>query len=150
KFWQSATNPRMRARAFWVLVKMPGGEKYIAAAVKDGNPDKKFDYSTMQTAGSNGLFNTYHSVGGTIKKLNYFGFINYRNLDGWRDNSSQQQLTGFGKITYAFNEKVKLGIEYSLLRNKIKMPGGLRMTSLKKTAAPPIVPGTGLKVHGTL
>ncbi|MEO5998379.1 MAG: TonB-dependent receptor [Chitinophagaceae bacterium] len=93
--------------------------------LKDGNPDKKFDYSTMQTAGSNGLFNTYHSVGGTIKKLNYFGFINYRNLDGWRDNSSQQQLTGFGKITYAFNEKVKLGIEYSLLRNKIKMPGGL-------------------------
>ncbi len=39
KLWQSTANQRMRARAFWVLVKMPGGEKYLSAAVKDANPD---------------------------------------------------------------------------------------------------------------
>ena len=94
-------------------------------AMKDGSSDKKIDYSTMQTAGSDGLFNSYHSVGGTVNKLNYFAFINYRNLNGWRPNSQQQQLTGYGKISYAANDKVTLGLEYSLLRNKIKMPGGL-------------------------
>ncbi|MBM3401240.1 MAG: c-type cytochrome [Bacteroidetes bacterium] len=39
KLWRKASNPRMRARAFWVLVKMPKGEKYINEAIKDSNPD---------------------------------------------------------------------------------------------------------------
>lgn len=97
----------------------------INYVLKEGNKSKKFNYSAMQTGGSNGLFNTYHSVGGTINKVDYFGFINYRTLEGWRPNSSQQQLTGFGKISYNVNKKIKLSIEYSLLRNSIKMPGGL-------------------------
>jgi Fe(3+) dicitrate transport protein len=101
---------------------MGGVVNYV---LKEGNPNKRFSYSTMQTVGSDGLFNSYHSVGGTIKKLNYFGFINYRNLDGWRPNSAQKQLTGFGKVSYVVNNKLTLGLEYSLLRNKIKMPGGL-------------------------
>lgn len=32
-------NPRMQARAFWVLAKMPGGEKYIDQAIQRDNPD---------------------------------------------------------------------------------------------------------------
>ena len=39
KLWRSSSNPRMRARAFWVLVKMPKGEKYIPEAIKDTNSD---------------------------------------------------------------------------------------------------------------
>ncbi len=93
--------------------------------IKEGNRNSKLDYSTMQIAGSNGLFNSYHSAGGTVNKWSYFSFINYRNLSGWRANSQQQQLTGYGKVSYSANDKLKVGIEYSLLRNKIKMPGGL-------------------------
>jgi Fe(3+) dicitrate transport protein len=93
--------------------------------IKEGSKEKPFDYSTMQTAGSNGLFNSYHAFGGRYKKLNYFTFLNFRTLDGWRQNSQQRQLTGYGKISYQLNEKISLGLEYSLLRNKIQMPGGL-------------------------
>jgi putative membrane-bound dehydrogenase-like protein len=40
KLWRSSPNPRMRARAFWVLVKMPGREKaLIQEAIKEGNPE---------------------------------------------------------------------------------------------------------------
>ncbi len=39
KLWRSAPNPRMRARALWVLVKRPKGEKYINEAIEDNNPD---------------------------------------------------------------------------------------------------------------
>lgn len=39
KLWRKASNPRMRARAFWVLVKMPDGKKYVNEAIKDPNPD---------------------------------------------------------------------------------------------------------------
>ncbi len=35
--WRSGANDRMRARAFWALTKLPGGEKYIAEAVRDKN-----------------------------------------------------------------------------------------------------------------
>jgi putative membrane-bound dehydrogenase-like protein len=39
KLWHSAGNTRMRARAFWVLVKMPDGKKYINEAVEDAVPE---------------------------------------------------------------------------------------------------------------
>jgi Fe(3+) dicitrate transport protein len=93
--------------------------------IHEGSRTKPFTFSSLQTTGSNGLFNSYNAAGGTIKRLNYFTFINYRNLDGWRPNSQQDQLTGFGKLNYQVNNKLSVGIEFSLLRNKIKMPGGL-------------------------
>jgi Fe(3+) dicitrate transport protein len=71
------------------------------------------------------LFNSYHEIGGSLKKFSYSSFLNYRTLQGWRDNSNQQQFTGFGTMKYKFSEKLQAGLEYSLLRNKIKMPGGL-------------------------
>lgn len=39
KLWRQGTEPRMQARAFWVLVKMPGGEKYMDEALAASNPD---------------------------------------------------------------------------------------------------------------
>lgn len=41
KLMNSATNPRMAARAFWVLVKMPGADaaKYIKQFIGNSNPD---------------------------------------------------------------------------------------------------------------
>ena len=93
--------------------------------LKEATPGKSFNYSTMQTTGSNGLFNSYHALSGTTKKWSYFTFLNYRTYDGWRANSQQQQLSGYGKLTYQANEKITLELEFTLLRNKIKMPGGL-------------------------
>ncbi len=41
KLWTSSADPRMRARAFWALVKMPATNprSYIQQAIKDDNPD---------------------------------------------------------------------------------------------------------------
>lgn len=87
--------------------------------------NKPFEWYTSQTAGSFGLFNTFNSIGGTINKISYYGFAQYRTMDGWRPNSNQRQLSAFGKIQYNASDKFNAGIEYSLLRNRIKMPGGL-------------------------
>jgi Fe(3+) dicitrate transport protein len=46
--------------------------------IKKGNPFKPITFETKQTLGSNGLFNTYNAVGGTIKKFNYYGFLHHR------------------------------------------------------------------------
>lgn len=63
--------------------------------------------------------------GSAIKKWNYFTFLNYRTLSGYRTYAQQQQLTGYGKIACQVSKKTSFSLEYSLLRNKIKMPGGL-------------------------
>ena len=92
---------------------------------KDAPLNKKFEINTSQTIGSFGLFNSFTSVGGNYKKLSYYSFLQYRNINGYRANSNQWQVSGFGKINYKATDKINIGAEYSLLRNKIKMPGGL-------------------------
>ncbi len=87
--------------------------------------DKTFELYSSQTAGSYGLFNTFNSVGGTVNKLSYYGFAQYRTMEGWRPNSRQWQLSAFGKIKYSASKKLNVGAEFTLLRNRIKMPGGL-------------------------
>lgn len=93
--------------------------------VNEAPKNRPFELYTSQTGGSFGLFNTFNSIGETINKISYYGFTQYRTMDGWRPNSMQRQLSAFGKIQYNASDKFKVGIEYSLLRNKIKMPGGL-------------------------
>ena len=92
---------------------------------EDAPKDKSFQFITAQTVGSFGMYNSFYSVGGNYKKISYYGFIQYRNIDGNRPNSQQLQLSGFGKIQYTASPKLNIGVEYSLLRNKIHMPGGL-------------------------
>ncbi len=97
----------------------------------DAPKHKPFELNLSQTAGSFGLSNSYASVGGTSEKWSYYGFLQYRTMDGWRPNSSQWQWSGFGKVQYKANDKLTVGLEYSLLRNRIKMPGGLTDSMFK-------------------
>lgn len=92
---------------------------------KDTPTNKPFEFNTAQTIGSYGLYNSFNSVGGNYKKWSYYSFFQYRTINGYRPNSEQSQVSGFAKIQYKQSEKLNFGIEYSLLRNKIKMPGGL-------------------------
>lgn len=92
--------------------------------IKDGNKDKALEYSGEQTGGSFGFFNSFHSFGGQLGKLNYYSFIQYQATQGWRPNSDYRQFTGFGKLSYDVNSNLKIGLEYTLLRNRIHMPGG--------------------------
>ncbi len=91
---------------------------------RDGAKDKPLEISVQQTIGSFGLFNNYVSVGGTKGKFNYFAYTQYRRVEGWRPNSGLSQISGFAKVSYQANSRLKLGLEYSILRNKIQMPGG--------------------------
>lgn len=92
---------------------------------EDAPKDKPFQFTTSHTMGSFGLFNSFNSIGGNYKKISYYGFLQYRNMDGYRPNSQQWQLSGFGKIQFTPSKKINIGLEYSFLRNRIQMPGGL-------------------------
>ena len=64
KLWRSSADPRMRARAFWVLVKMPtaSARQYIGEAIKDNNADLRI--TGLRAAGE-----LDHDLVGTIKQL---------------------------------------------------------------------------------
>lgn len=93
--------------------------------IKKGNPYKPFAFETQQTVGSNGLFNTYNAVGGTIKKFNYYGFLHHRSADGWRDNSYYSIYTGFISANYQLSKKINIAAEYTNMNYKSQQSGGL-------------------------
>ena len=99
-----------------------GAINYI---IKQAPQDKPFEFNTEQTVGSYGFFNSYNSIGGTYKGFSYFGYFDYSNAKGWRPNSDYRQFNGYARLQYAFNEKVKLGVEYTAMQNRIHMAGGL-------------------------
>jgi Fe(3+) dicitrate transport protein len=91
--------------------------------LKDGG-DSPFQAYSSQTAGSYGLFNSFNSIGGTNGDFKYYGFLQYRRMEGWRKNSQQTQWSGYGSLKYNPTEKLHFGFEYTTLRNLIQMPGG--------------------------
>lgn len=93
--------------------------------LKDAPADKPFEFTTSQTIGSFGMFNAFNSVGGTYGKFSYYGFLQYRHIEGYRPNSEQTQRSGFGRVEYKPSATLRMGVEYTMLRNQIRMPGGL-------------------------
>lgn len=97
----------------------------INYVMRRGNTTKPIEVTTQQTGGSFGLFNSFNSVGGQVGKLNYYGFVQYQGVQGWRPNSQTQKVSAFGRLAYQVNNRLTIGVEYSLLRNRIQMAGGL-------------------------
>lgn len=87
--------------------------------------NKPAEFNSSFTIGSFGLFNSFNSLGGTYKKWNYYTFLQYRTMEGYRPNSGQRQASAFASVQYNATDRLKIGAEYSLLRNRIQMPGGL-------------------------
>jgi len=94
--------------------------------------DKVFSFNSSQTIGSFGLYSSFNSIGGTYKKWTYFTSFQYKANTGWRPNSEFNTLSLFAGVGYKINSKMKLGLEYSLMRNRIHMPGGLTDEQFEK------------------
>ena len=92
---------------------------------KEGPEDRPFSFSTRQTAGSFGLFNSFNSIGGTKGKVNYYGFYHYKQSDGWRPNSDLNQHTAYASVRINVNEKLSIKPEYTYMSYLAQQPGGL-------------------------
>ena len=88
-------------------------------------PAKPFSFTTEQTTGSYGLFSSFNAIGGTYKWFSYYGYFQYTGVQGWRPNSDYRSFSGFGKIQFTPTKNFKISLEYSALRNRIHMAGGL-------------------------
>ena len=97
----------------------------INYVVKDGAPHTTPAFTAGLTAGSYGLVNSFNSVSGGAGRWTYYGFAHYRSEDGWRPNSDFRQITGYGSATWHASERLTVGLDYTLFRNRIHMAGGL-------------------------
>jgi Fe(3+) dicitrate transport protein len=93
--------------------------------IKDGPLDKPLEIGLEETGGSYNFSSSVVSLGGTYKKWHYYTFGQFKHTDGWRPNSNVNQVSAFAKLEYDASDKFQIGLEYTLLRNLIHMPGGL-------------------------
>ena len=93
--------------------------------MKRGDPSRPVAAELQQTIGSFGLTNSYGSLSGGATKWRWFGYAQRRGQDGWRDNSDVRQTSGYASVAYSASPTLTATLDYSLLRNRIHMPGGL-------------------------
>jgi Fe(3+) dicitrate transport protein len=87
--------------------------------------DRKLELVARQTAGSFGFFNSFLSASGTVDKTSYYTFFQYKQGDGWRNNSRFDNHTFFANVNYAISERTKIGADITQMGYLAQQPGGL-------------------------
>jgi Fe(3+) dicitrate transport protein len=87
--------------------------------------DKKIELTASQTVGSFRFYNAFTSLSGTVNKVSYYTFFQYKRGDGWRENSHFDNHTFYANVNYAVTEKTTLGIDVTQMGYLAQQPGGL-------------------------
>lgn len=80
--------------------------------------NRKFELIARQTIGSFGFYNAFTSASGTVGKLSYYTFGQYKQGNGWRPNSHFTNGTFYADVDYRLSEKTSVGVDvtpYGLL-----------------------------------
>ena len=93
--------------------------------MKEGPKDKKAQIQLAQTVGSYGFLNTFGSVGGTIKKTNYYSFLQYKEGGSIQPNAQFQQVTGYTAVKHKVSPRLQLSGELTWSYYNARQPGGL-------------------------
>lgn len=97
----------------------------INFSMKKPVADRKLELLARQSAGSFGFYNSFTSASGTLNKLSYYTFFQYKRGDGWRSNSKFDQHTFYSNINYSISEKTKAGFDFTQMGYLSQQPGGL-------------------------
>ena len=87
--------------------------------------DRKIELVARQSVGSFGFYNTFTSVSGTVGKLSYFTFFQYKRGNGWRPNSNFTNYTAYADIDYRLSERTSIGLDLTQMSYLAQQPGGL-------------------------
>lgn len=93
--------------------------------LRQPEPDKTVAVVARQSVGSFGFFNSFNSVSGTVKKLSYYAFAQYKRGDGWRPNSHFASKTAYADLRYQLTENLKVGVQVTHMDYLAQQPGGL-------------------------
>ena len=93
--------------------------------LKEGAPNKSIEVTSRETVGSWGFFNTTNSIGGTVKKVQYYTFFQHKEGNGWRPNAEFHVNTAYAAATYRPTEKLAITVQYTYMDYLAHQPGGL-------------------------
>jgi Fe(3+) dicitrate transport protein len=87
---------------------------------------RPFEYRGSHTYGAYNLINTFNSFSGTFNnRFSYLVYYNYKQGDGWRDNSNFAQHNAFGQLKFNFTENMFISVEQTYMTYLAQQPGGL-------------------------
>ena len=95
---------------------------------KQPNTTKKIEWVSRQTLGSYNLKTSFNSLSGTVGKVSYYTYFNYKEGNGFRPNSAYDSRNYFAHVGYEFSDKTKVTLETTFLNYLAKQPGGLTDT----------------------
>ena len=93
--------------------------------MKQGDSTKPVEIESQQTVGSNNLFNSFTSVGGTKGKFSYYAFFDYRHTNGWRANAGFNYHALYANLTWKFSSKANISLQFSRSDYVQQIAGGL-------------------------
>lgn len=135
-------NPQLQAVQRIEVVRGQGALQYgpqfgglVNYILRNGSEiNKKVEFETQQTVGSNALFNSYNAIGGKSNKVHYYAFFDHRNGDGWRNNSRYFSNAGFATATYYITPKFSITAEVMYSHIRSQQPGGLTDAQVQANA----------------
>ena len=87
--------------------------------------DKKIQLVARQTIGSFGFYNTFTSLGGTVGKVSYYTYFQYKTGNGWRPNSDFNTYNYYGNVNYQISKRTTIGLDITIMSYLAHQPGGL-------------------------
>lgn len=87
--------------------------------------NRRLELTARQTVGSFGFYNAFTSASGTVGKLSYYTFFQYKQGNGWRPNANFTNYTAYADIDYRFSERTTLGFDMTQMSYLAQQPGGL-------------------------
>ena len=97
----------------------------INFVIKSPNPTKPLELISRNTIGSNNLFTNFTSLSGTKGKFSYYTFFNFKQGDGFRDNSEFNSKNMFLYLGYQLTDKTSISTEFTYLNYLAQQAGGL-------------------------
>jgi Fe(3+) dicitrate transport protein len=92
---------------------------------KTADTTRAFSFETMNSVGSFGLLGSYNAVGGRKGKWTYYGYIQRRSSEGYRENARSRSEAQFAHLKYQINRRMSLALELGRNSYVFQSPGPL-------------------------
>ncbi len=94
---------------------------------------KRWEIESNQTVGSFNFFNSFNRIGFNHKKLSVNSYYNYKQGDGYRNNSDFTAHNAFINLNYRINKRSHISADYSYYNYLAKQAGGLTDKMFEET-----------------
>ncbi|HEX4666691.1 MAG TPA: TonB-dependent receptor plug domain-containing protein [Chthoniobacterales bacterium] len=113
----------IRAGAALQFGPQPGGAVNFVMKMPRG--DVPFEFETKNLFGTDGLYQNYTAVDGTVGQFGYYAYFDHRQRDGFRTNSDYDLNNGSVRLVYNLTNDSRLILTADLYDEEHGEPGGL-------------------------